>query len=51
MTDATTEPARTDELTQRFPELAELDRMDDDQRIAAFRSALDRLAHELDESR
>ncbi|KFI47734.1 hypothetical protein [Bifidobacterium biavatii] len=45
MTDATTEP------TQRFPELAELDRMDDDQRIAAFRDVLDQLTHELDESR
>ena len=38
-------------LTARFPELAELDGLDDDQRIAAFQHVLDALQQELNESR
>ena len=38
-------------LTARFPELAELDGLDDDQRIAAFQQVLDALQRELNESR
>ena len=38
-------------LTARFPELAELDGLDDDQRIAAFQQVLDALQQDLNESR
>ena len=38
-------------VTARFPELAELDGLDDDQRIAAFQQVLDALQQDLNESR
>lgn len=40
-----------DNVIQRFPQLANLDDLDDSQRIEVFQSVLDQLSHELDESR
>ncbi|WP_276310678.1 hypothetical protein [Bifidobacterium sp. SO1] len=40
-----------DDLSQRFPELADLDAKDMPQRITAFQEVLDRLQHELDDNR
>lgn len=53
MPDADSESQRetTAPLAARFPELAELDGLDDDQRIAAFQQVLDALQQELNESR
>lgn len=38
-------------LLERFPRLADLDGMDDDQRIEVFQHVLDTLQRELDEER
>lgn len=38
-------------LLERFPRLADLDDMDDDQRIEVFQHVLDTLQRELDEER
>ena len=43
-----TQPDR-EPLTERFPRLADVDRLDDEQRIAAFRDVLDGLRRELDD--
>ena len=43
-----TQPDR-EPLAERFPRLADVDRMDDEQRIAAFRDVLDGLRRELDD--
>lgn len=40
-----------DDLTGRFPELADLDDADMTQRIKAFQTVLDELRHELDDDR
>ena len=38
-----------DDITERYPQLADLDGKDDDQRIEVFRDVLGQLQRELDE--
>lgn len=41
----------SDALFRRFPQLADLESMDDAERLEAFQHVLDQLQHDLDESR
>lgn len=51
-TDAGTENAEDDvPITQRYPELADIDRLSDDRKLEVYRSVLESLQSELDSSR
>lgn len=49
--DSESKPGNRTSVTQRYPELANIEDQDNDRKLATYRSVLESLQRELDESR